>query len=145
MAGLPHIRKIESTDLPAVTQLLEQLGYTISAQELAKRYETVAEDRTHAVWVAVSDDKIVGFLHAFGRPALEKPPEVVIQAMVVDHTMPKGGIGARLVEQSERWAKTQGYTSIALSSHVDRADAHAFYERLGFKTVATSRLFRKIL
>jgi len=144
VAGLPHIRKIESTDLPAVTQLLEQLGYTISAQELAKRYEPVAEDRTHAVWVAVSDDQIVGFLHAFGRPALEKPPEVVIQAMV-DHTMRMGGIGARLVEQSERWAKTQGYASIALSSDVDRADAHAFYERLGFKTVATSRLFRKIL
>ena len=53
MAGLPHIRKIESTDLPTATQLLEQLGYTISAQELAKRYEPVAEDRTHAVWVAV--------------------------------------------------------------------------------------------
>jgi len=53
VAGLPHIRKIESTDLPAVTQLLEQLGYTILAQELAKRYEPVAEDRTHAVWVAV--------------------------------------------------------------------------------------------
>ena len=99
----------------------------------------------HAVWVAVSEDQIVGFLHAFGRPALEKPPEVVIQAIVVDHTMRMGDIGARLVEQSERWAKTQGYTSIALSSHVDRADAHAFSERLGFKTVATSKLFRKIL
>ena len=88
---------------------------------------------------------MVGFLHIFGRPALEKPPEAVLQAMAVNSASRRSGIGQKLVAKAEAWAVVSGYSSIVLSSQIDRADAHAFYTGLGFERAATSHLFRKTL
>jgi len=139
------IRDMTASDLDTVHPLVAQLGYDIGLKDLASRFRAVTQDSDHAVWVALTDDRIVGFLHIFYRPALEKPPEAVVQAMAVDQTRRKSGIGQRLLERAEEWALTRGLHSIALSSQVDRSDAHAFYARLGFESTATSKLLRKKL
>lgn len=42
------------------------------------------------------------------------------------------GIGAALVRHALDLARARGATKVALTSHRTRADAHRFYERLGF-------------
>ena len=134
---------MRSGDLPALKPLLAQLGYAVANAEISTRFQAVFDSPAHAAWVAVSAGRVIGFLHAFERPALEKPTEIVVQAMVVEKTLRKSGVGARLMMQTERWAQDRGHASIALSSQIDRADAHAFYARLGFEAAATSHLLRK--
>ena len=46
---------------------------------------------------------------------------------------------------AEAWALDRGFRSVALSSHVSRAAAHAFYQTIGYQDIATARLFRKDL
>jgi GNAT superfamily N-acetyltransferase len=46
---------------------------------------------------------------------------------------------------AERWAIEQGYRMVTLRSNVKRLRAHAFYERLGYETIKTSKSFCKIL
>ncbi len=95
---------------------------------------------THRVIVAEEDGEIVGVLHAFERPALEKPCEVVVQALIVDETRRGSGIGAVLMHEAETWATTCGLSSTALYTRIDRDAARAFYERIGYRLIATSHL-----
>jgi GNAT superfamily N-acetyltransferase len=50
-----------------------------------------------------------------------------------------------MMAAAEAWAIERGFTSVALTSRVARAEAHRFYEKLGRQPVATSHLFRKVL
>ena len=139
------VRAMTVDDLSAVQPLLAALGYALDAAEIARRFACVAAAPDHAVMVAQSGGRIVGLLHLFARPALEKPPEAIVQALVVDATLRRGGVGARLMAEAERWAAARGYASVALSSNVTRDVAHAFYEARGYARSATAHQFRKTL
>ncbi|MEP1031893.1 MAG: GNAT family N-acetyltransferase, partial [Alphaproteobacteria bacterium] len=74
-----------------------------------------------------------------------KPVEAVIQSLVVDARARGAGIGRALMDRAEGWARARGLTSVALYTNVTRADAQAFYARLGYGKVAQSALLRKAL
>ena len=79
------------------------------------------------------------------RPGLDKPPEAIVQALVVDHAARGSGVGKIMMAAVETWAKDRGFTSVALASNVARTEAHTFYEAIGYQRAATSHLFRKTL
>ncbi len=99
-------------DLADVWPLLKQLGSDMGEDEVAQRFEAVAAADQHAVWVAIADGRVIGFLHAFGRPALEKPPEAIVQAMVVDETKRGAGIGWRLMARVGAWPANWNFGSV---------------------------------
>jgi GNAT superfamily N-acetyltransferase len=139
------VRAMTAADLAAAQPLLAQLGYALSPEEVRRRFAAVTAAGDHAAFVAESAGRVIGLLHVYGRPALEKPPEAIVQALVVDATIRRGGVGARLMAAAERWAADQGFGSVALSSNVVRNDAHAFYRRRGYDVIATGHWFRKAL
>lgn len=142
----PTIRDMTAHDLEAIMPLMIQLGYELNIAELRKRHETLATADGHHLLVAeLNGGYIAGFCHMFSRPALEKPPEIIVQSLVVDGEARKAGIGRLLMQAVEARAKEQGFTSVALYSQVEREDAHAFYRSLGYEKVATSSLLRKWL
>jgi predicted N-acetyltransferase YhbS len=134
------IRDLEPTDIPAARMLLEQLGYSLDEAEVRRRLDKVLAAAGHRVIVAVMRDRVVGLLHVFERPALEKPCEAVVQALVVESTKRSSGIGETLMREAEAWATARGLTSVSLYSRIDRARAHAFYERIGYRLKGTSHL-----
>ena len=139
------IRQTALADLPYVPKLLAQLGYELAEAEVRRRYEMVVKAPGHTLLVAEQDGGVIGLLHLYVRPALDKPPEVIVQALVVDEAARGRGVGRMLMEVAERWAGQRGFMSVALTSHVARAEAHAFYERLGYRIEATSHLMREKL
>lgn len=139
------IRDLRKSDLPAVRALLRQLGYETARAEIAGRIDDVVAATDHHAVVAIEDAKAVGLLHVYARPALEKPREAVVQALVVDEGYRGQGVGERLMQAAEAWARTHGLDTVVLYTRVDRADAQAFYARLGYETAATSNLMRKTL
>ena len=139
------IRNMTLDDLAAVLPLMEQLGYDVGGDELARRFRTVSGAGGHCLLVAECEGRIAGFCHVFVRPALEKPPEAIVQSMVVDKAARRGGVGRALMATAEAWAREAGFVSVALSSQIERDDAHAFYANLGYARVATSGLLRKQL
>jgi GNAT superfamily N-acetyltransferase len=137
------VRVMTADDAATAQPLLAQLGYDISAEEVARRFAAVTGAEHHAVFVAQVGARVVGLLHVYARPALEKPLEAIVQALVVDSTARRAGVGARLMDVAERWAAERGLHSMALSSNVVRDDAHAFYRARGYDVIATGHLFRK--
>jgi GNAT superfamily N-acetyltransferase len=81
----------------------------------------------------------------YGRPAVGKPPEAMVQALVVDQAARGLGIGKLMMAAAEAWAVVRGFTSVTLGSHVSQSDAYAFYEALGCVTEATSYQMRNPL
>jgi GNAT superfamily N-acetyltransferase len=139
------IREVTVEDLPEVRKLLMLLGYELSAAEVRRRFEAIAKTPDHSLFVAEWPGQVIGLLHLYVRPALDKPPEVIVQALVVDETARGSGVGRRLMEVADKWAGQRGFTSVALTSHIARSEAHVFYERLGYRIEATSHLMRKKL
>lgn len=137
------VRTIADSDLAAATTLIGQLGYDMPQTEMKRRLQAVGEHADHRVWVYEDDGKVIGLLHAFFRPALDKPPEVMVQALVIDASRRSGGAGEALMQVAENWAREKGCTSVALYSRVDRDRAHRFYERLGYEKKLASAQLRK--
>ena len=139
----PLIREMKDSDTRQARSLMKQLGYDLDQAEFARRYRAVARDDRHILLVAERDAQVVALLHAYARPAIDKPPEAVVQALVVDATQRGKGVGAAMMRSAEAWARRRGFTSVALTSRVERSDAHAFYQGLGYRIAATSHLFRR--
>ncbi|WP_459617034.1 N-acetyltransferase family protein [Bordetella sp. 2513F-2] len=139
------IRPMMAQDIPAVRELLAQLGYPLDMAEVARRHAAVARDPGHVLLLAEHEGRVVSLCHLYVRPALEKPPEVMVQALVVDQACRGAGVGRRMMAAAEQWARSRGLDSVALTSNVARDGAHAFYEALGYERKATSHLFRKQL
>ena len=70
-------------------------------------------------------------------------PAAKLSAIVVDERHRRRGIGQALVEEMEREAERRGCCLVFLTTAARRADAHAFYERIGFEE--TGRRFTKRL
>src|SRR6266851_2925627 len=128
------IRDARPDDLPVVRRLIGQLADAADEMEFRARFERVAATPGHRIIVAEMDSEIVGVLHVFERPALEKACEAVVQALV------GAGIGEALMREAEAWAASRKLASTALYTRIDRDRARMFYERIGYRLKATSHL-----
>ena len=139
------VRPMAEADLADQRLLLDQLGYDLTPTEMRRRYAAIANMAGHAVLVAECEARPVGLVHLYVRPALDKPPEVIFQAIVIDAAYRGRGVGKILMSAAESWASERGYDSVALYSSIARGGAHSFYETLGYQLIATSHLFRRKL
>jgi ribosomal protein S18 acetylase RimI-like enzyme len=139
------VRLLRPEDLPIATELLRQLGYVMSSYELAGRIDQVLASGTHYAAVAEDGASVIGLVHAYERPALEKPREAVVQSLVVDTRARNAGTGRLLMAAAEAWARAKGLTNVVLHTRIDRDDARAFYEHIGYSRAATSHLMGKPL
>jgi len=137
------IRDVRTSDLPAIHHLMGQLGYVADEVELAHRLEHVLATSGHQVMVAEENGEVVGVIHFFERPALEKGREVLVQSLVVDGRQRGRGIGEALMHKAESWAESRSIGATALYTRIDRDKARAFYERIGYRLKATSHLLSR--
>ncbi len=137
------IRDAEPRDLSGVRRLIGQLGYAPDEAEFRRRFESVTAAAAHRIMVAEDQGVIMGMLHVFERPALDKGCEAVVQALVVDDTMRGRGVGEALMREAEAWAARRGLAVTSLYTRIDRERARSFYERLGYRLKATSHLMAR--
>jgi GNAT superfamily N-acetyltransferase len=137
------IRDFQGADMPVVHRLIGQLGYAMEEAEFRRRLERVSTAVDHRLIVAEDEGGVVGVLHVFERPALDKGCEAIVQALVVDSDRRGSGIGEMLMREAEAWAALRGLSSVSLYTRIDRDKAHAFYERIGYRQKASSHLMSR--
>ncbi|KRA80445.1 GNAT family N-acetyltransferase [Altererythrobacter sp. Root672] len=102
------------------------------------------EAEGRVVLVAELGGAVVGCLTTSVMRVLHRPAPVGrISMMVVDETVRSRGIGAALVRAAEEALAQQGCYMVEVTSNVRRADAHRFYERLGYQRTSV-RLAREL-
>lgn len=136
------IRAATPADAEPIARLLTQLGYPTPAGEVPRRLERMAAGGRSLVLVAERDGVVVGLATLHVASVLNRPRDVAwLTALVIDAAARGSGVGRALVEAVEQRAREAGCEWLSVTTHSDRAEARAFYPRVGFDE--TGRRFGK--
>lgn len=127
------VRDATVADAPTLAPLLGELGYPVTADRVLPRMRRMLARDDQRILIAENRDESLGLLALHVFPVLAYDADVaLIMALVITETARGRGIGRALVDRAEVVAKSLGAARLIVTTHVRRADAHAFYERLGF-------------
>ncbi|HEX8970668.1 GNAT family N-acetyltransferase [Oryzihumus sp.] len=142
--GEATIRRATAADLPAIVGLLaddvlgaqrEQPGDPAYAQA----FEAIVADPRQWLMVADRDGEVVGTLQLTVIPGLSHRgmTRALVEAVRVAASQRDRGLGSQMLEWAVGTARELGCGMVQLTSNASRADAHRFYERLGFEASHT--------
>lgn len=128
-----EIRDATPDDLPALAQLLAQLGYPGSDSFLADRIRQLRVHPDALLLVAHAGSKVLGFISLHFMPQIALAGDFCrIAYLCVDEAARSLGVGALLEQRAVAEARARGCDRIELHSHARRHDAHRFYARQGY-------------
>lgn len=140
------IRPATEADAPRLAELSATLGYPIPPAAMVGRLRRISARPEDVVLVAeLAPSGVVGWIHGAERDTLESEQRCEILGLVVDSAHRTRGIGRQLVTALEQWARARGLEEMAVRSNVTRIESHPFYERLGYRRVKTSHIYRKLV
>jgi GNAT superfamily N-acetyltransferase len=138
----PEFRRATRADLPAIVALLAAdtipPGREIVSDPVDPAYvtafETIDADPDQLQAVGVLDGRVVATMQLTFLPGLAFRGgwRGQIEAVRVAAELRGQGIGARLIDWAVERCRARDCFMVQLTSHRDRADAHRFYERLGW-------------
>ncbi len=103
----------------------------------------MVDDPKHLILAAISVERVVGWAHAYVCRLVESDPLAELGGFVVGESHRGRGVGTKLLERVEDWARQAGCRNISVRSNVIRHEAHRFYEARGFEQIKTQHTFRK--
>ena len=131
------------SDVPSIVRLLvdDDLGSLRERYEnpipetYYTAYELINGDPNHELIVAELNGEVIGTLHLMFLPSLsfQGGLRAQVESVRVDTHHQNQGIGSDMMKWTIEHAKMRGAHIVQLTTHKSRADAHRFYERLGFK------------
>lgn len=140
-----NIRPITTEDAPAVAELSRQLGYVFSTEETRLAIERITSSGSDAAFVALDEQRVIGWIHVFYTVRLESAPFCEIGGMVVDEQYRGRGVGKQLIAGAELWCADKGINKLRVRSNTKRGDAHRFYLNAGFNESKEQKVFEKHL
>lgn len=143
-----EVRPARANDLPllpaielAAARLLAGHAPPSVLAETTSHEVLEAARREGRVVVALADDVPVGFAHV----EVLEPTAAHLQEIDVHPDHGRRGLGTRLVLSVCRWAATQGYFWVSLTTFRDLAWNMPFYGRLGFEEIPPDKLSAALL
>ena len=137
------IRRAERADLPAIVGLLadDVLGHgreTISdppAEEYVAAFDAISADPNQLLAAMVEDLRVVGTVQLTFIPGLSRRGALrgQIEAVRIAGDRRGSGHGEALFKWAIDQCRQRGCALVQLTTDKARADAHRFYERLGFE------------
>ncbi len=137
------LRRAAAEDLPAIVGLLaaDQLGATRDGvttdedmQPYLRAFDAIDADPAHLLLVAADDAQVLATMQLSFLPGLARRGALraQIEAVRVRDDQRSHGLGAALFEWAIQEARRRQCALVQLTTDKSRADAHRFYERLGF-------------
>lgn len=139
------IRPVTRDDAEDVCRICcEDLGYQCDKYLVGERISQLDANR-EAVFVAVADDKVVGYIHVEKYNTLYFETMANILGLAVSGKCRKMGIGKALLEHAEKWASDNDITLMRLNTGTKRSSAHEFYRHMGYTSEKNQIRFVKRL
>lgn len=135
------VRTATQEDAPAIAVLSCQLGYAQDETTAAELLAALLKSNDDAVFVAVGDGKVLGWLHVFRALRMESGVFAEIGGLVIDEAARGTGIGSRLVEKAKEWTREKSIGKLKVRSNTLRVDAHHFYRNKGFSPVKQQQVY----
>ncbi len=138
------IRPANVDDADRISDLMNELGYAVTAAMIRQQlidFDGCCDD---AVLVAVADDNVVGCisLHALRMFHLAQKLGRITSFVVTSASRGRG-LGSQLLASAHTWFESAGCSKFELTSADHRIEAHRFYARHGYRHDG-QRLARKV-
>ena len=150
-----HVRLARHSDREPLAQLLHSLWPESTAEDHAGELGLILAGKAPGtlplvVFVAETrDGTLVAFLECSLRSHAESCnpscPVGYVEGWYVAKEHRRKGIGKSLLAAAEEWARRQGCVEMASDAVIDNTLSQDVHQRLGFKVVERSVLFRKAL
>lgn len=117
-----NVRAFCMDDTLDVCRLINsELGYAVTCEDLKMQISQMLEEKDYLIFVAVDDEKIIGFIGLQVGFALEIMGKVMrMIALAVARDFQGQGIGSALVEEAEKYAQGNGVSVISVNSSLKR-------------------------
>ena len=119
------------------------LGYDYPAEQTRQSLEAILARSEDFVLVAEREGMVLGYIHGQPYRTLYHAPVAKVLALSVARDAQGGGVGRALLARLEDWARAAGFSGVWLSSGMERAGAHVFYERCGYRHVKSHKTFQR--
>jgi GNAT superfamily N-acetyltransferase len=130
------VREASLADASTIAELITQLGYPVTGSEISDRLAYWLPDPMSVIFVAETDGRIIGSLSLHAIPYLERTGRWArIESLVVDESARGTGAGRALIAAAEEAARQWNCLNVEVTSSRSRADAHAFYQQMGFSDI----------
>jgi GNAT superfamily N-acetyltransferase len=138
------IRSAQSAGVEALANLMTELGYPTSSEQMRRGFEAISDDPSYATLVAEREGEVLAMVGLrFERSYGSDDSSARIRAFVVGSEYRGRGVGRALISVAEDWARRRGARDVMLAAHKRRTDAHRFYLSMGYEL--TDQLFFKAL
>lgn len=128
-----RVQLASEQDDTATQELLAQLGYVLTVDEVRARLVMLAASGTDPVLLATEDGKAVGLIAMHYATMLHhREPVARITALVVRDGVRGKGVGRILVDVGANLAQQAGCGQMELTTALHRTDSQAFYKALDF-------------
>lgn len=135
-------RKMRIEDAQFVCILSAQMGYELTLQETVDHIRQIIGNEENCAFIAISENKIIGWIHAFKAIRIESKPFIEIGGLVVDEDYRGKGAGKVLVTKVKEWCSGQKNNSLRVRCNSKRIETHKFYIKLGFKEIKEQKIFQ---
>ena len=134
-------RSATEADLPAIVAMLadDELGAQRESPDDLSPYQAalalITADPLLMQVVCERNGEIAGTMQISITPGLSRKgmSRMNIEGVRVSSSVRGGGIGQQMFEWAIAYAREQGCGLVELTTDKSRADAHRFYDRLGFE------------
>ncbi len=139
------IRTVSTDDANEICKICnEDLGYSCNSSLVMEKIKNINVYR-EAVYVALVDEIVVGFIHIERYDVLFLETMANILGLAVKATYRNNGIGKKLIHAAEEWAVKNNIKAMRLNSGISRKVAHNFYRHLGYNFEKEQIRFEKLL
>jgi GNAT superfamily N-acetyltransferase len=129
------IRDGHTSDLAALTLLVNELGYPTTLEEMKGRFLKISVHPDYKTIVAILNSEVVGMAGLAKGLFYEKNGAYLrVLALVVKQNSRGMGIGKVLLTAAEDWAREQYLTTVLINcgNRDEREHAQKFYHEMGY-------------
>jgi len=140
------IREAETTDVFALTELMNELGYDTTMDEMKTRFDNIRNHKDYKTFIATNDTEILGMVGLSKNYSYEQNGIYVrVLALITRRNFRKKGIGKKLMDVAENWARGIGAAKVLLNcgNREEREIAQLFYKKIGYQ-IKSSGFIKKL-
>ncbi|TDL69344.1 GNAT family N-acetyltransferase [Paenibacillus amylolyticus] len=142
------VREIHITDYQDICLLNRDFNSDLSyfsEEKVKEKIEIITRETKDKIFVFELHGEIVGYIHGSRYELLFADPLINVLGFVVKEGYRNQGIGSKLMDYLEHWARGESYSGIKLLSHPSREQAHRLYQKRGYQFTKDQKNFIKFL
>jgi GNAT superfamily N-acetyltransferase len=121
------------------------LGYSLSPEDIASNLAHILVSPDYETVVIQKQAEVVDWMALRRTKRIEDVHFLQVAALVTDERYRSQGLGKALMSYAEIRAQAMDLPFVGLHSSLRRADAHRFYEAIGYAKAKESYFFKKDL